>query len=148
LELGERVRFANADRSELQTLYAAADVFVFPSEWDEPFGLVPVEAMACGTPVVATCTGGSAEFLRDGVNCLRFRARDPSELARCVRSLAADASLRARLVSGGLATAAELDTDRLAEVFEAWHVAAAGRFADGVPPDRALDIPASVDSGA
>jgi glycosyltransferase involved in cell wall biosynthesis len=140
LGLGARVTFAEGPRSELAARFAAADVFVFPSEWEEPFGLVPVEAMACATPVVATGTGGSAEFLADGRNCLLVPPRDPEAVAAAVRRLAGDGDLRARLVAGGLATAGVLDTDRLADTFEAWHVAAAARFRDGVPADRELPL--------
>jgi glycosyltransferase involved in cell wall biosynthesis len=81
LGLGDRVVFDSAPRDELVARYQAADVFVFPSEWPEPFGLVPVEAMACGTPVVATGLGGSGEFLTDHENCLLFAAGDPLSLA-------------------------------------------------------------------
>jgi glycogen synthase len=131
-----RVEFGVAERSKLRDKYAEADVFVFPSEWDEPFGLVPVEAMSCGTPVVATGTGGSAEFLLDGTNCLRFPPGDEAALAAAVQTLAGSAELRARLVAGGAATADDLDVDRLADVFEAWHKAAVTGFAEGRPPDR------------
>ena len=62
--------------------YAAADALLFCVEWPEPFGLVPLEAMAVGTPVVATGTGGSAEYLRDGENCLAGRAGRRSRGAR------------------------------------------------------------------
>jgi glycosyltransferase involved in cell wall biosynthesis len=136
LAVRDRVRFSEVARAEIGTRYAAADALVFPSEWEEPFGLVPVEAMACGTPVVATGTGGSAEFLADGGNCLRYPPGDPAALAEAVTRLAADADLRASLVAGGLGTAAQLDTDALADVFEAWHVAAAERFRGGTPPHR------------
>ena len=136
LGLDGRVRFDVVDRAALAERYRAADVCVFPSEWDEPFGLVPVEAMACGTPVVGTGRGGSGEFLLDGWNALRFDAGDAGALTSAVRRLAGDAELRRRLVAGGRATAELLDTDRLADVFEAWHVAAAGRFRDGTPADR------------
>jgi glycogen(starch) synthase len=134
--IGERVRFGVADRSELRAKYAAADACVFPSEWDEPFGLVPLEAMACGTPVIASGTGGSAEFLHDGGNCLRFTPGDPDSLADAIRRLAESPSLRGRLVAGGAVTAEELDIDRVADDLEAWHSAAASRFAGGRPPDR------------
>src|SRR3546814_11043486 len=60
LGLGDRVEFGSVDRAGLVERYRAADAFVFPSEWEEPFGLVPLEAMACGTPVMATGAGGSA----------------------------------------------------------------------------------------
>ena len=118
---GDRVSFGAVDREALRPRYLAADVLVFPSEWEEPFGLVPLEAMACGRPVVATATGGAAEFLLDGVNCLLFPSGDVEALAAAVRRLAADPKLRARLVDGGLRTAAGLTTDRLADVLEHWH---------------------------
>jgi glycosyltransferase involved in cell wall biosynthesis len=136
LGVSDRIELNEVPRPALRDRYLAADAVLFPSEWAEPFGLVPLEAMACGRPVVATGTGGSAEFLRDGWNCLRFRAGDPADLAAAVGRLAADPDLRARLVANGLTTAAELDTDALADALEGWHVAAGRRFADGVPPAR------------
>jgi glycosyltransferase involved in cell wall biosynthesis len=138
--LNGRVRFDAVERSALARRYADADVFVFPVLWEEPFGLVPVEAMTCGTPVVATGTGGSAEFLLDGVNCLLVPAGDPVALAGAVRRLADDDSLRRRLVEGGYRTADELNVDRLADVLEAWHVAAAERFRSGAPEHRRLSL--------
>jgi glycosyltransferase involved in cell wall biosynthesis len=92
--------------------------------------------MACGTPGVATGTGGSAEFLRDGDNCLLFPKDDHAALAAALRRLAGDCPLRDRLVAGGARTARELDVDRLAGVLEAWHVAAADGYASGTPPHR------------
>jgi glycosyltransferase involved in cell wall biosynthesis len=131
-----RVRFGSAPRDRLPERYADADVFVFPTDWEEPFGLVPLEAMACGTPVVATGRGGSAEFLVDGVNSLHFPAGDDAALAAAVERLAADESLRRRIEDGGRRTAGELTVARLAEVLEEWHLAAAAGFRDGLPAPR------------
>jgi glycogen synthase len=78
---------------------------LFPVRWEEPWGLVPLEAMAAGRPVVATATGGAAEYLRDGENALVVPPDDPVALAAAVRRLE-DEGLRARLVAGGRATAA------------------------------------------
>jgi glycosyltransferase involved in cell wall biosynthesis len=127
----ERVEFGSAARSELPAVYEAADACIFPSEWDEPFGIVPLEAMACGTPVVATGRGGSGEFLRDGENAVCFDAGDPHALAAAVARLAAEPALRRHLVAGGLETAAALTVDRLADQLEEIHAraAAAGRSA-------------------
>ena len=136
LGLQDRVSFDVARRDELAATYAAADVVLFPPVWDEPFGLVPVEAMACDTPVVASATGGSREFLVDETNCLYAERGDAASFAAGVRRLAEDQQLRRKLVSAGRETAAELTADRLAEVFEQWHVAAADRFRAGVPPQR------------
>jgi glycosyltransferase involved in cell wall biosynthesis len=106
LGLGEHVRFAGmAPREELPARYAAADVALFPVRWREPWGVVPLEAMGVGRPVVATGRGGSGEYLRDGENALLFDAEDPQELARQVTRLAEDEALRERLRAGGLETA-------------------------------------------
>ncbi|MDQ1697305.1 MAG: glycogen synthase [Frankiaceae bacterium] len=132
----DRVTFGAVPRSELRRVYADADALLFTSAWQEPFGLVPVEAMASGTPVAAAATGGAKEFLVDGGNCLVVPARDPAALAAAVCRLADDAALRTRLVAGGHATAGDLSVDALADVMEQWHLAAAARFADGEPAHR------------
>lgn len=54
LGVADRIEWGDLRRNQLGALYREADVFLFPSEWEEPFGLVPLQAMACGTPVVAT----------------------------------------------------------------------------------------------
>lgn len=141
-ELGvdDRVRFDAVDRAELVARYHAADAVVFPSEWEEPFGLVPLEAMACGTPVVATGVGGSGEFLVDGVNCVLFRAGDPDDLAAAVRRLAGDEDLRGELTEQGFVTARYFDVDALADAFEAWHTAAADGAGAPRPAPRAFEL--------
>jgi glycogen synthase len=138
LGVGDRLRFDLIDRAELRARDAAADVYVVPTEWEEPFGLVPLEAMAGGTPVVATGSGGSGEFLIDGRNCLRFPIGDHVAMAAAVRRLADDERLRTRVIEGGFHSATDLNVDRLADVLEDWHLAAARRFADGRPPHRVL----------
>jgi glycosyltransferase involved in cell wall biosynthesis len=125
LGVAERVEFGTSARRDLPDVYRWADVCVFPSEWDEPFGIVPLEAMACGTPVVATGRGGSAEFLRDGENCVCFAAGDASALAAAVRRTATDPDLRRRLIEGGRRTADTLTVDRLADQLEGIHARAA-----------------------
>jgi glycosyltransferase involved in cell wall biosynthesis len=103
--------------------YAAADVLVFPVEWEEPWGLVPLEAMASGVPVVATGAGGSGEYLRDGENSVLFPAGDEAALARALSELAGDPERRESLRRGGLQTAARHTTERynraLAEAMKA-----------------------------
>lgn len=114
---------ATLPRSLLRERYAHADAVVFPSRWDEPFGLVPLEAMTQGTPVVATRRGGSAEYLEDGVNCLavprttRQRWPPPCNAWR-VTPACGTASRRGR------ATAARHSAGRLAGVLEELHAAA------------------------
>jgi glycogen(starch) synthase len=99
------VRPGFVGRAQLPNVYEEADVVVFPVVWDEPWGLVPLEAMALGRPVVATGRGGSGEYLRDGENALLFPAGDAAGLTSAVERLADDAALRGRLRAGGLATA-------------------------------------------
>lgn len=140
LSLDGRVRFGLVDRPDLRDKYRAADAFIFPSEWEEPFGLVPVEAMACGTPVVATGCGGSGEFLVDGANCLRVEPGDPASVAAAVDRLAQDPALRRHLVTGGLRTARDLTVDRLADVLEEWHLARLDPHGGHKPDDRKLAV--------
>jgi glycosyltransferase involved in cell wall biosynthesis len=105
-----RVTFAGVPRPELPELVASMDALLFPVRWREPWGLVPLEAMAAGTPVVASGRGGSGEYLRDGENCLIFDPDDgPAALAAAVTRLAGDRELRDRLHRGGVATAGRLD---------------------------------------
>lgn len=106
LGLAERVTLTGpCPREQLPAVYAAADAMVFPVRWAEPWGLVPLEAMGVGRPVVATGRGGSAEYLTNEVNSLLFEADDPAGLAAAVRRLAGDAQLRARVREGGFRTA-------------------------------------------
>ena len=90
---------------ELPAAYAELDAVLFPVRWNEPWGLVPLEAMAVGRPVVATARGGPSEYLRDGENALVVPADDPAALASAIERLAADERLRARLRDGGRRTA-------------------------------------------
>lgn len=112
-----RVRFRGHIGSErLAEAYAGADAVLFPVLWDEPWGLVPLEAMATGVPVIATGAGGSGEYLRHEQNCLIFEPRDdPEALARCVKRLAADDELRRRLRQGGFPTAARFTQESFNE---------------------------------
>lgn len=122
-----RVSFAGQQgRSEIASAYAQADAVVFPVRWEEPWGLVPLEAMARGRPVVATGRGGSADYLRDGRNCLLFEAGDASGLAAALRRLADDRGLRAKLRDGGLDTAPRHTEAVLNETVERELLTAAG----------------------
>ena len=121
---GDRVEHVVVERVEMSALYRAADVVLFPSEWNEPFGIVGLEAMACAVPVVATGTGGSGEYLTHESNCLLFEKGDPEALAVAVRRLAGDAALRQRLVDAGHATAEAYRAETTVRALEERHVAA------------------------
>ena len=79
---------------DLVDRYRAADVLVFPSVWNEPFGMPVVEAMACGLPVVATRSGGIVEIVGDGETGLLVERGNATELADAIGSLLADDTRR------------------------------------------------------
>ncbi len=109
LGLADRVRFLGVtDRPTTAALFAGADLFVLPSR-HEPFGIVSLEAMAAGTPVVATRVGGVAEIVADGTTGLLVAPEDPIALARAIERVGGDGALRHRLVAGGTSCAAEHD---------------------------------------
>jgi glycosyltransferase involved in cell wall biosynthesis len=113
LGVGERLVFTGSLPPErLPSLYADADVVVFPVRWEEPWGLVPLEAMGIGRSVVATPKGGALTYLRDEENALLVPAEDPRALAAAVRRLADDGTLRAKLRAAGERTAAEHSATR------------------------------------
>jgi len=84
---------------ELAGWYRAATVVMVPS-CSESFGLVAVEAQACGTPVVAASVGGLRTAVRDGVSGVLVDSRDPAGYARAVQDLIAQPSTLARLSQG------------------------------------------------
>lgn len=113
LDVSDRIEFlGGCAPSSLPSVYAAADAVLFPVRWQEPWGLVPLEAMAVGRAVVATAQGGATTYLRDGYNALVVPPEDPEALAAAVTRLGSDPQLRARLREGGLRTAAEHSADR------------------------------------
>ncbi len=87
-------RFPN---SELAEVYAGIDVLLVPSIWYENSPITIHEAFLAGTPVVASDIGGMAEYVRDGVDGLTFRAGDGADLARVLRRLVEEEGLLARL---------------------------------------------------
>ncbi len=84
---------------DLADWYRAATVVVVPS-YSESFGLVAVEAQACGTPVVAAAAGGLRTAVSDGVSGVLVQTHDPARYARAIRSLVTDAGRLARLSRG------------------------------------------------
>ena len=96
--LDERVHFSGwTDSGGVETLYQRADLVVCPSVWDEPFGLVGIEAMAHETPVVAFDVGGIPEWLRSGENGRCVPRKDTVEMAAAIEELLSDRDERERL---------------------------------------------------
>jgi len=82
-----RIIFAGQkDRRDLKYYYAAADLFI-TTPWYEPFGITPLEAMACGTPVIGSNVGGIKYSVADGKTGVLVPPQDPDKLCRAVNSL-------------------------------------------------------------
>ena len=112
-DLVDRVRFAGAlSRDEVLTLFRAADAALLTSAWENlPHSVV--EALAVGTPVVATAVGGVPEVVRDGENGLLAPAGDVDAIADAIRRLEGDDALRATLAANAARSVAELDERRM-----------------------------------
>jgi glycosyltransferase involved in cell wall biosynthesis len=111
LGLADRVGFTGIV-SDSSSAMRALDVVVHASTDPEPFGLVIVEAMACGRPVVTSAAGGARELTQPGVNALVHEPGDVDGLARAIETLAAQPALRAQLGKAGRATAERSFTRR------------------------------------
>jgi D-inositol-3-phosphate glycosyltransferase len=97
LNIEDVVLFLGAkDQDLLPYYYSAADVVVMPSDY-ESFGMVALEAMACGTPVIASDVGGLAFLIKDERTGYRVPARDPEALATKIARLLTDEGLRRRI---------------------------------------------------
>ncbi|TML95912.1 MAG: glycosyltransferase family 1 protein [Actinobacteria bacterium] len=113
LGLGDRVRFLGAlPRERVVELFAAADASVLSSSW-ENFPHTVVEALAAGTPVIATATGGVAEVVRDGENGLLVPLADATALGEAIRRYVGDDELRARLRAAAAPSVAEYAPERV-----------------------------------
>ena len=82
------------------------DIVVHASTQPEPFGMVIIEAMACGRAVIASQAGGAAELFVDGEDALAHPPGDATALARQIERLARDPELRSRIGAAGRETAA------------------------------------------
>ncbi|MCZ6598240.1 MAG: glycosyltransferase family 4 protein [Planctomycetota bacterium] len=95
--LAERVHFSGwLDPDAVETLYERATVVVCPSVWDEPFGLVGLESMAHGKPVVAFRVGGIPDWLADGETGLLVARKDTDGMAQAIDRLLGDRDLAHR----------------------------------------------------
>ena len=107
LDLGDMVIFlGKRGQDTLPYYYSAAEVVVMPSHY-ESFGMVALEAMACGTPVIASRVGGLAYLIREGETGYFVPAQDPDALAEKLRSLFVNPDLRAEFGTRAAAYAKE-----------------------------------------
>ncbi len=107
LDIYDRVKFLGQVNPAL-TIMSALDALAIPSHF-ESFGLVAVEAMTLGIPVVASRVGGLSEIVVNGTNGLLFPAGSSDKLAACLRRLKDEVDLRRRLAATGKKTAERFD---------------------------------------
>jgi len=105
----QQVAFRNSvAHHELLNYYRQADIFVFPSVWDEPFGIPPIEAMAAGVPVIATRTGGIVETVEDGQTGVLVEPDNPTALADAIQYLLESEETRKAMGKAGRERAMQL----------------------------------------
>ncbi len=115
LGLDDLVTFEGAkDQDALQYYFAAADCVVMPSHY-ESFGMVALEAMACGTPVIASDVGGLSKLVRDGETGLLFPPRDAHALADAICKLINDDAQRRRIGHRASCYAEDFSWQRIAD---------------------------------
>jgi D-inositol-3-phosphate glycosyltransferase len=114
LNLGEFVTFHGSKSQEtLLYYYAAAEAVIMPSHY-ESFGMVALEAMACGTPVIASEVGGLAYLIQDGVTGFHVPDRDPEELAGKITLLLENTDLRREMSTAAVQNAQRYAWPRVA----------------------------------
>jgi D-inositol-3-phosphate glycosyltransferase len=107
LGVADRVHFlGRVERDDIPALLRSADV-VACTPWYEPFGIVPLEAMACGIPVVASRVGGHIDTVVDGATGLHVPPRDPQRLALALEELLEQPEKRAQLGAAAARRAAK-----------------------------------------
>jgi type III pantothenate kinase len=115
LGVGDRLDLrGRVEREDLPALMRSADVVVC-APWYEPFGIVPLEAMASGVPVVASAVGGMIDSVVDGMTGSHVCPRDPDRIADATRALLEDPERRQAFGRAGVRRARRLyDWDRIA----------------------------------
>lgn len=124
---GRVVFEGQVEHERLPRYYASADVFCTPALGSESFGLVLLEAMAQGVPIVATDIPGYRSVVTHESEALLVPPRDPDALARALGSLLRDPARRERLGAAGIRTAARYGWDSIAERLEAIYLEVIGR---------------------
>lgn len=115
LGLDQSVVFLGArDQDKLPYYYSAAEVAVMPSHY-ESFGMVALEAMACGTPVIASEVGGLAYLVRDGETGFTIPAEEPEMLCEKLSWLLNDEALRRKMSAQAAAYAQDYAWERIAK---------------------------------
>lgn len=135
-ELGveNRIEWTGAvEQTDLPAYYGAADVTVVPSTY-ESFGLVALESMACGTPVVAAKVGGLVATVQDGQSGFLVDSRDPADYAQRIAQLLADRELRQKFSAHAIERAAQFGWRRVAAQLLELYLDLAAARRHGQPP--------------
>lgn len=121
LHLEENVHIGNYTHKDMPPLTALADILIYTSVFEEPFGLCPVEGMACEVPVIVTRSGGMAESVIDGETGFiisKDEERIPDELAEKIILLLSDARLGEKMGKAGRMRAERFfNKERMAQEF-------------------------------
>jgi glycosyltransferase involved in cell wall biosynthesis len=132
------------DRESLKYYYSAADIFV-TTPWYEPFGITPLEAMACGVPVVGSNVGGIKYTVKDGATGILVAPRDAHHLASAMATLLGNPQLREAMGARALARVKRNFTwERVAERLSSIYAEVIDTTA---PREAVVSCPAIVDAG-
>jgi len=143
----DRVIFVGWQTGEALTrLYQQAQVVVIPSYY-EPFGIVALEAMACGRPVIASRVGGLAEIIEDDVQGYLFQAGDHLQLARRLSSLLLDPRRRREMGVLARERALQFSWSSAADRIMDLYASLIGRSVEAASPSRILEVSRGLPAG-
>ena len=111
------VFFGRADKNQVRQLHKGSELSILPSR-REPFGIVLLEAMACGRAIVATSSGGPQEIIEDGVNGVLVAPNNSKELACTILKLLKDENLRKTLCAKALERVREFNVSKMGHSYE------------------------------
>ncbi len=106
------------EHEKLPSYYASCDILCFPSDWEEPFGIVCIEALACGKPVIVTDSGAFREIITNGLNGFIVPKKDPSAITEKVMLLLNDDALRYKISTAALERAKSYSFNVIAQRYE------------------------------
>ncbi len=117
LDVHSYIRFhGKVPHSYLPYVFRGADIFVLPSRV-EAFGIVLLEAMACGLPVVASSVGGIPEIVENSENGILVPPNDPVKLSQAIVEIHSDSDLRRKLSANALQTALKYSWENVADIY-------------------------------
>jgi len=121
LDLEDKVTcFESPSNDELVKLYQASDLFVLPSIVDsmgetEGLGLVILEAMESGLPIIATSVGGITDIVKNEVNGILINQKNPHEIASAIDRIITDTELAKRLIHNSKQTITDFEPEKIAD---------------------------------